>query len=321
MADRQAQLTPSNIGGPSGTSGTSSTSIGPSRTAPLLPRLSMPDFAGEFAEWETFRDQFKSVVIDNTELSDIARMHYLLSCLKGDASDLIKALPLTEANFKVAWKILLQRYDNHRRLVHEHIHVLNTLSIVNYESSSELATLRDKASMAIQALRNLGRPIDHCDDFLVYLVSQRLDKSTRKAWELHLGNTVENTKYDNLNEFLEARIRALESITPVAVSKRTKGIKSVVQSHATNTLKCPVCQRSHVLSSCNDFKTKTICQRRKLVNQLRRCFNCLSGKHMRNECPSQSSCCMCQRRHHTLLHEDSKPSLLETKIQSVSELK
>lgn len=60
---------------------------------PPLPRISIPKFSGEFTEWETFRDHFRSVVIDNADLSEVARMHYLLSSLKGEASDIVKRLP------------------------------------------------------------------------------------------------------------------------------------------------------------------------------------------------------------------------------------
>lgn len=38
--------------------------------------------------------------------------------------------------------------------------------------------------MSVQALKNLGHLVDQWDDILVYLVSQKLDKVSRKAWEL-----------------------------------------------------------------------------------------------------------------------------------------
>ncbi|KYN18568.1 hypothetical protein ALC57_09120, partial [Trachymyrmex cornetzi] len=124
-------------------------------TAPL-PRLNLPRFSGEFREWETFRDQFRSMVIDHTELSNVARMQYLYTCLKGEARNALRNLPLTEANFKVAWDILLARYNDKRRLISEHIHALHTLPVVNSDSAQELALLRDKATMIIQTLQNLG---------------------------------------------------------------------------------------------------------------------------------------------------------------------
>lgn len=79
-----------------------------------LLRINLPKFSGEFTEWETFRDHFNSIVVDQTELWDITRMHYLLSCLKDEANDLVKiSLPITGTNFKVAWTILHLCYNNH----------------------------------------------------------------------------------------------------------------------------------------------------------------------------------------------------------------
>lgn len=142
MADRYQQLVQPETGLPPRIPGSSNSSFGVSRTTPPLPRISLPKFNREFIEWETFRDHFRSV-IDNADLPDITRMQYLLSCLKGEASDLIKTLPITKTNFKVAWKVLLSRYDNHRGLVQEHIHALHSLSNIHSKSESELITLRD----------------------------------------------------------------------------------------------------------------------------------------------------------------------------------
>ncbi|XP_058128334.1 uncharacterized protein LOC131291478 [Anopheles ziemanni] len=38
------------------------------------------------------------------------------------------------------------------------------------------------------------------------------------------------------------------------------------------------------------------------------CFNCLRKGHQLRECPSKRKCYKCQRRHHTLLHEDVAPT-------------
>lgn len=74
--------------------------------------------------------------------------------------------------------------------------------------------------MAIQALKNLSRAVDSYDNFLVYLITQRLDRNTRKAWELHLDNIMDYPMYKILEEFLAARIRALKNIPTTVVANR-----------------------------------------------------------------------------------------------------
>lgn len=47
-----------------------------------LSPIKLPPFDGKYEEWESFRDRFTSLIIDNNDLSDFARMHFLTSCLK-----------------------------------------------------------------------------------------------------------------------------------------------------------------------------------------------------------------------------------------------
>ncbi|KYM96585.1 hypothetical protein ALC62_12753 [Cyphomyrmex costatus] len=257
------------------------------------------------------------MIIDHAELSNVTRLQYLYSCLKDEARDALRNLPLTEANFKIAWNVLLARYDDKRRLVSEHIHTLHTLPAVNTDSAQDLMSLRDKANMSIQALKNLGRPVEWWDDLLVYLVVQKLNKATRKAWELHLGDKTEYPSYTDLHNFLASRIRAFENI-PTTSTVETKPSKSSVQSHMTTATgaHCPLCKQDHFLSVCPDFKKKQVNERRDLIVKFKRCLNCLSARHFANTCPSKHNCRQCQQRHHTMLHEATTSSATENSLES-----
>ncbi|XP_076660479.1 uncharacterized protein LOC143363835 [Halictus rubicundus] len=277
----------------------------PAQPPSKLPRIGLPTFSGDFHDWESFRDKFTALIIKDISLSDVSRLHYLGSCLKGAASDLVRNLPITEANFKIAWDLLTARFDNHRGLVNFHIQTLHSLPHVSTESASDLTSLRDKANTAIQALRNLGRPVDTWDDLLVFLIVARLDRSSRKAWELQLGASTDYPTYAELEKFLESRIRALDALQPIS-----KQAKRNVSSHAatSNRLSCPLCKTEHRLNACTQFKSKTVSQRFDFVKGDRRCLNCFSQKHAVSACPSKYSCQQCGRRHHSLLHFDSTPN-------------
>lgn len=183
-----------------------------------------------------------------------------------------------------------------------------TLPPVTSEGASALSALRDKANVALKALKHLGRAVDTWDDFLVYLLVQKVDKTTQKSWELHLGDIVEPPTFDQLEKFLASRVRALENILPVSKGKSNNSL--VVQSHVANasSAKCPVCQKLHFVFSCPDFRSKSIIERRELAQKLRCCFNCLSTKHSRKACQSKHTCRQCQQKHHTLLHESDDSS-------------
>lgn len=283
----------------------------PVRSSFQLPQIQLPVFSGNFQDWESFRDRFNAMIVRNADLTRVAKMHYLTSSVSGEASEILRHLAITDANFDIAWKLLTSRYENKRRLVSEHLHALHELPKITIESALEIRTLRDKANMSIQALRNLDRSVDTWDDMLVYLVTRSLDPITRKAWELKLGDNVDYPSYADLDKFLEARVRALEAIpsSATATHKRGESFSNFVKSRHINThavtstaLKCPMCQSSHFISQCATFKEKPVSQRFDLIKKWHRCVNCFSSKHTVSECSNQFTCRKCHKRHHTLLH-------------------
>lgn len=82
-----------------------------------LPPIKLPPFDGKYDEWEQFRDRFKSLIIDNQDLSNFAHMHFLSSCLKGRALDCVSNIAITGENFNAAWKALSSRFESKRRLL------------------------------------------------------------------------------------------------------------------------------------------------------------------------------------------------------------
>lgn len=286
-----------------------------------LPSIDLPTFSGQLREWESFRDRFKSLVMNDRNLSNDRKMHYLCSCLKGKASDEIKTLPITDANFAIAWKKLETRYENKRRLINAHLSAFFNLPKIRSDSVSELMSLRDETNIFRQTLTNLGRPVDSWDDVLVYAVAERLDAKTRMAWEMKLGDTIEYPTYDALDQFLNSRVRALEAMIPINESHEhsSDGSKSryssprSVQSHTGTQApseQCAICRGNHFMVSCAIFNQKSPSQRFTLVKQLKRCINCLSARHGTKQCTSRYCCRVCQKKHHSMLHMnevDKKP--------------
>lgn len=296
------------------------------RTSSRLPRLPLPTFSGDFNDWEAFRDKFRSLIINDSTVSNVDRMHFLASCVTGDAAKALDNLAITDGNFQIAWKILSSRYENKRRLITYHLNTLTSLPTVTRETAENLRDLRDKTSAAMQALINLARPVDKWDDLLVFLVSQRLDPDTRKAWEFELGDTVEYPSFAKLNHFLDSRIRALESMPEspsknnrdqVDPPKKPERYRSVSSHAATVASPCPVCRDNHLLFQCDEFKNKSPSQRYDLIRKTNRCLNCFSTKHTVKDCASEHTCKQCRSRHHTLLHFATSVTVpTDTKIQN-----
>jgi len=71
-----------------------------------LPRIQLPTFSDKYEDWPAFRDLFKSIIGKDTSTSPVEKLHYLKTCLKGEAELLIRSLTTTDENFERAWKIL-----------------------------------------------------------------------------------------------------------------------------------------------------------------------------------------------------------------------
>lgn len=122
-----------------------------------LPQIDLLPFDGKCDDWENFRDRFTSLIINNKELRNFARMHFLVSSVKGSALECIRKIPVTADNFKVAWQTLVARFENKRRLVGVHLSNLLNLPSLARESASDLRGLLDKVDITIASLNSLDR--------------------------------------------------------------------------------------------------------------------------------------------------------------------
>ncbi|KAF0758833.1 Uncharacterized protein FWK35_00025187 [Aphis craccivora] len=77
-----------------------------------LKPIEIPIFNGSFEYWSAFQDMFRSLVHENEGLTKVQQFHYLKMSVSGEASKIIKNLETTEINYKSAWKIITDRYNN-----------------------------------------------------------------------------------------------------------------------------------------------------------------------------------------------------------------
>lgn len=82
-----------------------------------LQALQLKHFSGKYAQWREFRDIFTSMIIEDPDLKEVERFHYLKIALEGEAARAISNISITSGNFKRAWKILEDKYENLRPLV------------------------------------------------------------------------------------------------------------------------------------------------------------------------------------------------------------
>lgn len=300
-----------------------------------LPKLSLQTFDGNYSKWKPFKDMFTALIIQNSALSDVERLHYLKSSLKGDAEQFVSHVSIDSDSFTSTWQNIVQRFENKRVLIATHMD-----SILNIPTCTRTASALNKliitVNQALDALKKLGSPVDSWDQFIVHILTMKLDSKTRENWQLHLGS---QTQYPTLEQFtcyLTDTARALEQIESSTIS-RTQPTQpkpnSTAKAHvATSSTKptqfnsqypCDHCQGQHYIVSCAKFRELTPRQRMVFVKQQRLCFNCM-GHHSVAACRSTKRCTYCSSNHHSMLHvndnstSSTQPTQSTTTINSPS---
>lgn len=278
-----------------------------------LPRIDLPKFAGEYTEWENFRDLFQALVGSNDSLPDVQKLHYLKLSLTGEASLVLKGVLTKAANYEAAWTLLTDRYANERALITEHLKMLFDSPPIGSAVLNDLRNLRDKSRAALTALKNLGRPVESWDDILIFHFVRKLDKESHREWEMRMGEEEQYPSLADWDAFLNVRIRTLESIASRGESSgicknKTAQVRNVKAHLNASDTQCIACGSDHALFRCDVFRGQSVEKRLSLAREHRHCFNCLQKGHFPAACSSKRRCSICKGRHHTLLHSERKTS-------------
>ncbi|XP_055604931.1 uncharacterized protein LOC129753161 [Uranotaenia lowii] len=290
-----------------------------------LPKIDLPKFSGDESRWISFRDNFISMIHCNEDIPIVNKLQYLLQSLEGEAKKPFESVDIQADNYSSTWDALKKRYDNKRFLRKELFRGLYNLPPIQHESAQDLNILVDDFQRHVKALGKLGEPIEHWDTPLIFILTNKLDSATIRAWEQDTRQKDE-VKYDELIEFLIQQVRMLKSmdsdlqhrfsgftVSKVAgqIPKKQAPIKSVVNAATSetqfSTSPCHCCLRTHPLHQCPAFSNLSSSQRRELVTQHSLCWNCFRANHQARTCKSKFLCRICQAKHHTMLHDPAAP--------------
>ncbi|KAJ8960874.1 hypothetical protein NQ318_020173 [Aromia moschata] len=280
-----------------------------------LPKLNLQTFDGKLENWSAFIQVFNRSIHDNNTLANVERFEYLLGCLSGEPLNLIKTIVLSDDNYPIAYKTLLDRYDNKRELATHYWDRLRSLQKLKDETPSGLRSLIYNFNENLSALRAL-KIADSLEDFmLLNILLEKLDSKTRRYFEAEIRNLKgEIPAFDTLNTFVESQCHVLAAEHSTSLKSNTYTSKNnntftsrpkLVSSLVANTSeqKCLVCEKDHIIYRCPVLKAKSPADRFKVVKEKRLCINCLRPHQVKN-CSSTSTCRTCHKNHHTLLHFD-----------------
>lgn len=285
-----------------------------------LPNVQLPKFNGNFENWLDFHDSFKSMIVDNPSIVPIQKFHYLKACLSDAAEKVIVSLPISGANFIVAWQLLCDRFNNEQLLIHNHIKAIFNIKSIR-ENSVCIRHLVDTILGNLRSLRSLGEPTEYWDSLIMYIVVEKLDPDTVKEWDKE--NKSKKSTLQELLTFLKNRAETLEKfeIRSTKSFNISKSKNYASRSFLCNENKkasaqnpCALCRGNHKIFVCSEFQNLDIPSRIEKIKGLRLCYNCLYSGHQSEQCKF-GKCKYCSKKHHSLLHINNVKSV-DTSDQS-----
>ncbi|XP_031336365.1 uncharacterized protein LOC116165815 [Photinus pyralis] len=305
-----------------------------------LQKIALPKFDGNIRNWPHFRDLFVKLV-DEKPYADVEKFHLLAGSLSGEPLNLVKSIPISDDNYKIAFQALLDRYNNDRLLATLYWNEIQNIPVIPVESASSLRKLLNTVRENCEALKLLNLA-DTWDFVLFIVIIHKLDSATRKEIEIRLDKKKIPT-FSDIEPLLSEHCLSLEALqAPLLLNvtasnnKNPRSFESVgkpqklslsssgtftksssktslvatssSQSRSKPPLKCLLCSRIHSLISCPAFNEKQPQDRYEIAKRNRICLNCLGSGHVVASCPSSRNCRTCDARHHTLLHFSNRPS-------------
>ena len=304
-----------------------------------LPELTLPTFSGIYTDWPGYSELFTSLIIQDKQLADIDRLHYLRSSLRGEPSRQVNAHPITGSSFQTCWEYLERKYSNKRVLIEEQLVKLLNLTPVSTRSAATLNSLVASIHEVHKSITALGAAEDMYNCILVHQATNCLDKTTREAWETSVGSSNDYPRYEQLAAFIEDKATALERLEAAEHLKTSKGAQSSStassrslprkgSAHSASQQKasaqrspyaypCDHCKEDHYIVTCAKFRSLSVPDRRSIITRNKLCRNCC-GRHRTEDCKSTQRCKTCAQPHHTMLHLPKAPASATQSAQTSS---
>ncbi|UYV61696.1 hypothetical protein LAZ67_1005939, partial [Cordylochernes scorpioides] len=277
-----------------------------------LPKINLPIFNGDSANWLSFREIFNSTINSNQTLTEIQKFQYLNASVKGPAEKLIRGFPISDKNYQQAWDTLCNRFNNKRELAFSQINKIFSIRPLKSISAGSLYEILDVCNEGIRNLSVLGLEKNTLTDLiLINFFEKRIGEALRKEWELTLQNE-EYPTFENFVNFLEKHARSLQGMRiPLFQEQKTSSKNMMAHGLYVNKgQNCILCHQIHKLNDCHRFINLPLPKKWELVKKHKLCQNCLRANHEISKCRITSRCKNCKQNHHTLLHEyNSEPSI------------
>ena len=153
-----------------------------SSTQASLEKLKLPHFNGDQRQWETFKDKFTALIINDGRMNPIIKIQHLANCLGVEPAEKLRGIKCVGVNFQTAWEALCKRYDNTYLRFAVQMETLENMSSAASQQVKHLCHLINIVDESIHTFTALQRKYENWDDIYIYFVETKLPESTRQDW-------------------------------------------------------------------------------------------------------------------------------------------
>ena len=308
-----------------------------------LPAPDLKPFNGDPLDYLTFIRNFEYVVESKTE--DPARkLELLLKYTKGEAHELIQECPHiqpSERAFQTAKYMLQKDYGQQSSIINAYMQKAKVWEQIRNGDGQGLrkyAIFLNNCSY-VRAAGDIGE-MDG-SGFLRILAS-KLPMYFQQKWISRVGFTRDIT---NRNPTLKDLVHFVTQTagnkndpmveglgyqkSPSYQSDKQLRPKSTAKAYGTTTSQqstghkpkyqssCAFCgfNTKHVIDDCRKFGALSLEERSEQCRRKGLCYRCLKSRHMKKECRSQIKCDLCNKLHHTLMHDPRRMTEQDGKLK------
>ena len=293
-----------------------------------LPPIQLPKFAGDQLEYEPFWDQFRAQVDLRSDIEPVSKLAYLKSLLTGNALELIKNLPSTDASYALATDLLKDTYGDQTRVK---VALLNKiLCLPNAKFSfNDLQSFRLSLENLTQYLRT-KHDYSCCQWIIETIFQNKLPSEmtqqlynryhkhhfTLKEMSEGVKNMLDHMTQETSTRQVKSKYSTITSAPNEAQSQKLQDSTAVgIYTTATSQSGpnpyprrvCHLCSGDHAASRCQKYAS--VSSRLQRIKALQLCERCL-GQHYTSACTTTiSRCPRCRMgNHHTALCQAPNPS-------------
>ena len=275
-----------------------------------MPEIKLSEFSGVLEDWVPFWDRFSSLVHNRTDLDNVCKMTYLVSCLKGQALELIKGYQSSEEDYRDAVNTLIDRYADKNKIKQSLVLQLFNLKPVS-NNPTALENFKNSYERILKTLKHYQDDIKQSYWLIAILLQSKLPMEA----DLFIYTKCKN-KYFSVKEISDGLIDHIDYLTKLKFhAPVNKPKESVFKSQnfsqpelqvkelghigsynvKINHNSCLLCsQEGHRAKNCTKFVTFE--SRRDKLLSLKKCVKCL--KTHTGKCLSNVTCNFCNKLGH-----------------------